>query len=236
MVDQANIFNEDGTSVTAGDSTQAFQIPETASTFIGEGKKYSDVSKALESIPHAQSHIQTLEAELESLKTKFEARSSVEETLQNFIKDQKNQVTDPPTRQPEIDLNTVADLVNQQLQASKDNDVKQGNISEVVKTLTEKFGDRSKAHEAFQRKAQDLGVDIGYLNELASTSPKAVYALFGESKPVANSPSFGKTSVNTEALNTTPTSQPKPVQSVMSGSSTSEVLAAWRDVTSNIGA
>ena len=232
MVDQTNIFEGDeskGPETTGDTQATAFTVPDNVAEFVGEGKKYSDVSKALESIPHAQSHIERLEEELTQTRAKLEASKSVEETLSNFAS-QKEQ--DTPTSQP-VDLDKISELVDQRLVVQQQQQVQQSNVKHVVDTLSKQFGDKDKAESAFISKAAELGVDVSYLNNLAATSPKAVYALFGsESRPASQE--FSKSSVNTEAFKPT-NNQQKPIKSVMHGSSTSELLDAWRSSTANIG-
>lgn len=232
MVDQTNIFEGDeskGPETTGDTQATAFTVPDNVTEFVGEGKKYSDVSKALESIPHAQSHIEKLEEELAQTRAKLEASKSIEETLSNFAS-QKEQ--DTPTSQP-VDLDKISELVDQRLVAQQQQQVQQSNVKHVVDTLSKQFGDKDKAESAFISKATELGVDVSYLNNLAATSPKAVYALFGsESRPASQE--FSKSSVNTEAFKPT-NNQQKPIKSVMHGASTSELLDAWRSSTANIG-
>lgn len=232
MVDQTNIFEGDeskGPETTGDTQATAFTVPDNVTEFVGEGKKYSDVSKALESIPHAQSHIDKLEEELAQTRAKLEASKSIEETLSNFAS-QKEQ--DTPTSQP-VDLDKISELVDKRLVAQQQQQVQQSNVKHVVDTLSKQFGDKDKAESAFISKATELGVDVSYLNNLAATSPKAVYALFGsESRPVSQE--FSKSSVNTEAFKPT-NNQQQPIKSVMHGASTSELLDAWRSSTANIG-
>lgn len=232
MVDQTNIFEgeESKAPETTGDAQEkAFVVPESVSEFVGEGRKYSDVSKALESIPHAQSHIDRLEEELAQTRAKLESASSVEETLRNFA-NQKEQET--PTSQP-VDLNKISELVDQRISAQQQEKIQQGNVREVVDALSRQFGNKEKAETAYRTKAQELGVDVSYLNNLAASSPKAVFAIFGsEAKP--SSQEFSKSTVNTEAFRSTETQQ-KPIKSVMHGASTSELVNAWRAATANTG-
>ena len=232
MVDQTNIFEggESKEPETTGDTqATAFTVPDVVSEFVGEGKKYADVSKALESIPHAQTHIEKLEEELAQTRAKLDASASVEETLRNFTS-QKEQ--DTPTSQP-VDLDKISELVDQRLVAQQQQKIQQSNVDHVVDTLSKQFGDKDKAESAFRGKATELGVDVSYLNNLAATSPKAIYALFGsESKTVSQE--FSKSSVNTEAFKSTGNTK-QPIKSVMHGASTSELIDAWRSATANIG-
>ncbi len=230
MVDQTNIFGAEGKPETTGDpATQAFQVSEIANEFIGEGKKYTDVNKALESIPHAQTHIDKLEQELTDVRAKLDAAATVEETLAQFASKQEQGT---PTSQP-VDLSEVANLVDQRLIARDQASTQTNNMNSVASELTVQFGDKAKAEAAFISKASELGVDVSYMNDLAATSPAAVYALFG-TKAKASSQEFSKSSVNTEAFRSTEQTQ-HAVPSVMSGSSTTQVLDAWRKATANLG-
>jgi vacuolar-type H+-ATPase subunit I/STV1 len=234
MVDQtSNIFEgsdlkQDQAADQKSSESGAFQVPETVANLVGEGKKYSDVNKALESIPHAQTHIERLEQELAETRAKLEAQASVEEALKEF-RSQKEQ--DTPTSQP-IDLSEIDNLIEQRLTQKEQRQLSKANVDQVVSKLTEQFGGTDKAEQAFIAKAQEIGVDLDYMNDLAAKSPKAVFALFGSGSKPANT-SVTKSSVNTEAFGSQP-QQTAPVKGVMHGSSTSDVLSAWRAATSHI--
>jgi len=222
MVDQTNIFEgSDQNPDQSGDQTQAFQVPETVSDLVGEGKKYSDVNKALESIPHAQEHISRLEEELAAARAKIEATTSIEETLKSF-QSQKEQ--DTPTSQP-IDPNEIDSLIEQKLTQKEVARVQSANMDSVASKLVEQFGDKDKAEEAFDNKAKELGVDVSYLNNLAATSPKAVFQLFGTNVK-AQSSTATTSSVNTEVFNST-SNKSKPIPQVLSGGSTQDLMGAW---------
>jgi len=234
MVDQtSNIFEgnanpQDQGQKQSSDESGAFKLPDAVSVLVGEGKKYSDVSKALESIPHAQTHIERLEQELAETRVKLEAQTSVEEALKEF-NSQKEQGT--PTSQP-LGLSEIDNLIEQRLNQKEQHQASQSNIDSVVSKLTEQFGGADKAEQAFVDKAKDLGVGVDYMNELASKSPQAVFALFGSgSKPASSGVTVS--SVNTEAFNSSP-QQTKPIKGIMHGSSTSDVLDAWRSATAKI--
>ncbi len=66
-------------------SSPKIELPPEVLEFVGEGKKYSNPVDALKSVPHAQKHISTLEAELAQTKTELEKRRTAEELL-NEIK------------------------------------------------------------------------------------------------------------------------------------------------------
>lgn len=231
MVDQTNIFGAEGSvsETTGTPATQAFQVPEAVNEFIGDGKKYTDVNKALESIPHAQTHIDKLEQELTEVRAKLSAAATIEDTLAQFASKQEQGT---PTSQP-VDLQEIANLVDQRLVAKDQVNTQASNINDVVSKLSVQFGDQAKAEAAFISKASELGVDVSYMNNLAATSPAAVYALFG-TKAQVKSQEFTRSSVNTEALGSTDQTQ-QPIPSVMSGSSSTQVIDAWRKATAHLG-
>lgn len=234
MVDQtSNIFDgsdqgRDQGGDQAGNEPSAFQVPESLGSLVGEGKKFSDLNKAMESIPYAQTHIEKLEQELADTRSKLEARTSVEEALQEF-KSRSSQ--DTPTSQA-IDLNEIDNLIEQRLTQRDYQQQSKGNIDVVVKELTGQFGSADKAEEAFEAKAKEIGVDIGFMNDLAAKSPKAALALFTPGSKVAPA-GVTTSSLNTEAFGSQPR-QPTPVKGVMHGSSTSDVLGAWRAATAHV--
>lgn len=235
MVDQtSNIFEgseqkQDQAEVQEQRS-EAFQLPESVSQFIGEGKKYSDINKALESIPHAQSHIQKLEQEMAEMKAKLEAQSSVEETLKKFT---SQKVQETPTGQP-IDLNEVFSQFEERLSAREQQKVAQQNIGEVVETLTSHFGDKSKAEQSFINKANELGVNVQFLNDLAAKSPKAVYELFGAKAMPKSKEAMSKTSINSEALmSSRQPEMPKP-KVLGVGATTKDMVEAFKAAAASV--
>ena len=231
MVDQTNIFEgKEESATTETQEAQAFKLPEVANELIGEGKKYESLDKALESLPHKEKHIQTLESELAELRKKLEASTSVEDALKKLT--QGGQEQERQTSQP-VDLNEIAQLVDQRLVEKERTQLQQNNVKTVVSKLTEQFGGKEKAEQVFMSKAEELGVDVGYLNDLAATSPKAVFALFGSDSAPKSSDNFAKSSVNSASFNSTP-KQEKPTPRVMNGASTSDMVAAWREVTAHI--
>ena len=228
MVDQTNIFEgsepkQDQAGVQEQGSS-AFQLPDSVSELVGEGKKYSDINKALESIPHAQSHIQKLEQEMAEMKAKLEAQSSVEETLKRFTSERAQET---PTSQP-LDLNEVFSQFEERLSAREQQKVAQANIGEVVDTLTSHFGDKEKAEQSFINKANELGVNVQFLNDLAAKSPRAVYDLFGAKAAPKGKEAMSKTSVNSEALmSSRQPDLPKP-KALGVGATTKDMVEAFK--------
>lgn len=204
-------------------NAQAPQLPDSVAALVGEGKKYASVDAALASLPHAQEHISKLETELAELRQKVAGSQSAEEVLRAIEELKKAQSTPAGAAFNPDDLaGLVAPLLDKQLAAREAQSRAKSNAAEVTKALSAKYGE--KAEEQYKAKANELGISVARLNELASESPKAVLAYFGTQ--AVQSPASSQGSVNAAAFSQV--SQPQQVKSVMSGASTSEMVSAWR--------
>lgn len=200
--------------------TPEFKIPTEALDFVGEGKKYKSAEDALKSVPHAQQHISTLEAELAQMKEELTKRRTAEELLDEI----KSGIQ--PQQQTEsvgIDQDRIMQMVNQTLEQKERQTVAQKNASQVAAKFTENFG--SEAETVYNRIAKEAGLTVAQLNNLAATSPSAVLKLSGlDSKPVT----VGKptSSINTQALNN---NKPQEISArVPRGASTKDLVSAWK--------
>ena len=205
----------------ADNPTPEFKIPTEAMDFVGEGKKYKSAEDALRSVPHAQEHIKTLETELAQMKEELTRRKTAEELLDELKSG--TQQTEVTPQVAEFDQDTIMSLVNQTIEQREKQSKAQQNASSVASKFTEQYG--TKAEEVYNKIAQDAGLTVEQLNNLAATSPNVVLKLSGLD---AKSTPVGKTSstVNTQAL-----SQTKPTElsaRVPKGASTKDMLAAWR--------
>lgn len=194
-------------------------LPDSVKDLVGPGKKYATVEKALEALTPSQTHIQKLEQELKELREGQQHGVDMETvyaTVQDLLaKERETRVA------PVVDESSLAGVVDRALTAAQQRAQATQNVAVVKDELRKKFGD--KAGEAFKAKAEELGVGIAFLNDLAARSPKAVLEFFG-GKPNASARTHS--SINTEALNTRP-QPPVEGKSVMNGASAKEVDAAW---------
>lgn len=201
--------------------TPAFVLPETVKGLVGEGMKYATPEAALESLPHAQHHIDNLEQEMSNMREDLAKRKSVEEVLQEINKTTTGSEVEPQLTQDQLDA-----LIDSRLQARTAQDIRDANTNEVKKTFVNNFGDNEKANEAYNQKAKELGISIEELNTLSATSPKAVFSMFGL-KQVSQIPATKiDTNINSEAVipNVAPVQAPT---SVMGQSTYSKDIAAW---------
>ena len=186
-------------------------------------QKYSDVSVALNSIAPAQEHIKTLESQMNEMRADLEKRKTTEE----LIKDMQSAPQEIPSVAPAaFDPSQITDLVNNAIHANTAAATATTNQQQVIMALSEKFGNATKAEEAYVAKAGEMGIDTKTLDSLAGKSPAAVLAWFP--KTVA-APSISTSNLSVAAVTASllPDGTPKPT-SVMGASSTADVVDNWR--------
>lgn len=178
---------------------QTPEIPPELAEFVGVGKKYSSLADVHKAFPHAQQHINTLEQENARIKAELDKRKTAEELLNDI----QNSLTQAPatTETPTISANDISQLVRAELERKSVEDVAKQNQYTVVQEFTKKFGEKAQAE--FERIAADLGVPVTSLNQLASTSPKAVFKLAGiDTSPNATQSGTLQSDVTTVATTT----------------------------------
>lgn len=198
-------------------------LPPEVVEYVGEGKKYKSVEDALKSVPHAQSHIQTLEEKLAAAEAELAKRRTAEELLEDI----KQGVQQPGTTIPKVDLSTdaVSEIVRTALQQEKIAEKQRNNVNSVAENFISTFGDKAKAQEAYEKIAQENGLTVGQLNNLAATSPDAVLKLAGITRgaaPVAKTTG----SINPLAI-TQPKTQEQPSIRLKLGATTKDIMASW---------
>ena len=209
-----------------------FSIPDTVLEYVGEGKKYSSAEDALNSIPHAQTHIARLQEEarvrdeeMATLKEQVAKAVALEDVLNSIKSNQDNSGTPP---QNELDETKVTSLVNSVLQSNEAQKRSKENINSVINKGVEIFGD--KADEVFHKAAKDNGLTVEQLNKLSATAPQAVMKLMGIGDKSSSMPVKSEGSVNTDAFNT---NQPSTNQSssIMNkiGLTTKDMVEGWRN-------
>lgn len=212
--------NQEPVVTTAPDLTKI--LPDSLRDMVGEGKKYASVEKALESIPHAQSHIERLETELKEMRSKVDSSVAT-----NEVYDTVKKLLEAERKTPEgvkVDEATLAELLDRKLTEREMLARQQANVQSVKKALEDKYGDAAK--EVYNKKAEELGVNVKFLNDVVAASPNAAFELFGLKKDSSTSvPSGTRSTVNTDAFKPTP---PTQKTSIMGGADTSDMVAAWR--------
>ena len=200
-------------------------IPPEVVEFVGEGKKYKSMEDALKSIPHAQTHIQKLEDELAAQRLELERSRAMEDLLKEFKQQNAPAQGTEPQAQPQsgvpVDVNKAVEEALARQDAAR---LAQANASAVISAFTAAFGDEGKAK--YEKLAEETGMPLAYLNNLAKTAPEAVLKLAGLSrKPVGNVPHSTPNVIPSAVNNGSEVS----AKVKMVGASSKDVVQAWRN-------
>jgi len=158
----------------------------------------------------ADGYIKTLEEQLAQMREdlkKQEYQAQVIEQLQNKAADSTAAKNGVPNDNGSAEAqNTTGNLSEEDLkslvektlaQREKETSVKQ-NLSQVDKALDDMFG--TEALSVVQKKAQELGMSIERMQDIAAESPNAFFALIGEKPKQPMNPMI-QGSVRTEGVN-----------------------------------
>lgn len=239
MTDQSNLFNQN--TNTAVDQQQSL-VPANdplkdllASIQNEQGQpKYRDIPSALDGLRHAQSFIETLKAEKQALEAEHQRlrdelvkRQSVEEIVGRIAPNQSNAST---TNTESITPEQVAEMVKNQFVNIQTENTKKTNLQSVNDALVKRFGE--KAGEVLKAKADELGITVKQLGDLAQQSPTAVLAYFPSAQPApGNSPTL-----NTSAFQQAPVDRDiqAPSKSLLSGASSRDQAAYMKQIKEHI--
>jgi len=175
-----------------------------------KGENWKDPEVLAKGKLEADGYIKTLEEQLAQMREdlkKQEYQAQVLEQLQNKAAETTEAKTGVPNNNGSVkDQNTTANLSEEDLkslvektlsQREKDAVIKQ-NLAQVDKALEESFG--TEALTVVQQKAQELGMSLERMKDIAAESPNAFFALIGE-KPKQPSNPMIQGSVRTEGVN-----------------------------------
>ena len=154
--------------------------------------KYATVSDAINSIPHAQKHISTLEAEMAEMREAMKAMEEQRNTMAGHLEATQSK------KEPAFEEDQVVGLVDRVLSQREQQQIQQKNVSTVVETLTGKFGSTEAADKAYRAKAAEMGINLDMMNSLAMHSPQAVLAYFGTTG--ASAPKHTEGTLNTGSM------------------------------------
>lgn len=157
-------------------------VPPELAEYVGVGKKYATIDDVHRAFPNAQKHISTLEEENRQIKEELAKRKTAEELLQD-IQNNITPVRNGDTIPPKVDMPDISSLVRQEMERVQVQETYKVNQSKVVDAFTKAYGD--KARDQYKALAESIGVPLESLNQLALTSPNAVFKLAGLQAPAA---------------------------------------------------
>ena len=147
--------------------------------FIGDGKQYADEATALAAIPHKDGHIAKIEEENSEMRAKLAEGKTFDDILQAIKAGSNDDGAGATPTGGETPLD-VKELVKSVLQDEKNTASAEGNVKAANQFMTEKFGDKAQAVAI--AKADELGMSITDLKNLAVRSPIAYKALFASTQ------------------------------------------------------
>jgi len=222
MTEEVTIFEQQPTSVVP-DTVPQVTIPTEIAELVGVGKKYATTEDALKSVPHAQKHISTLEAELAQAKEELTKRRTAAELLDEI----KSGIQTPETQVvPEFNQDTVVQAVNQVLSQRERQTVANNNVSTVIAAFDKQYSD--KGSDMYKALAVECGLSISALNTLAANSPGAVLKLAGLTKAPQPTISHIQSTVNTEGGQRQSDNSDLSAR-VPKGAKTKDMVNAWKN-------
>lgn len=213
-----SVFTEDGqTKDTTQDQAEATQ-GETQTSFLAQlveakGENWKDPEVLAKGKLESDKYIQELERQIAELKedvTKEDYAAKILQEIrdkatapntvnQSLPKDNNVGTEQEGTPQPTLSEEDLKSLVEKTLLEREAKATVDQNLSTVEKELEAKFG--TEASSVVKAKAEELGVSLKRLEEIAKESPTAFFALIGEKRQVSNPMVTG--TVRTEGANFT---------------------------------
>lgn len=206
-------------------TVQTPTLPPEVVEFVGSGKKYADVNVALQSIPHAQKHISTLESELAATKAELEKRRTAEELVEEFRKSGGAQPAIAAAPTNPLNPDVVVQLIQQTLENRESESKAKVNINAVTEAFFLAHG-KEHAEQKYIELALASGMSVDTLNRLAAQAPSAVLKLAGLDKAPAPAPARLASGVNTEGFS----QKPQELSArVGRATTTKDMVQAWRN-------
>lgn len=175
-----------------------------------KGDNWKDPEVLAKGKLEADGYIKTLEEQLAQMREdlkKQEYQTQVIEQLQNKAAESTAAKTEVPNNNGSVkDQNTTANLSEEDLKSLVEKTLSQReqeavikqNLAQVDKALDETFG--TEALAVVQKKAEELGMSIERMKDIAAESPNAFFALIGEKPKQPMNPMI-QGSVRTEGVN-----------------------------------
>lgn len=215
-------------------------LPTEVAALVGVGKKYATAEEALRSVPHAQAHIDTIQAEL--AQSKIDNAAMAEEltkrqTAEEVISQMQQHVNAPAATPQTLDQAEIMKAAKQaaveEVRATSLQDKYTANEAAVSSKMKELYGD--KTTDVIRDKAIELNVDPSYLQQTAQSNPTLFYNIMGI-KDTTPTPKRTQASNMTSIEGTVAQGnhQPAPKKSVLAGATSAELVNEWKRCGENI--
>ena len=186
--------------------TTEVKEPGYLEKIVGEGQKYANVEELAKGAIHGNDYINKLEGELAELRGELDKRLTAEEVAQQIKREtQEQQAQLQMAREnttSQLDEESLSKLISNTIEQKDVQKQADSNIQAVDKRMKELYG-ADKAKDIVQQKAQQLGVPVDKLAEIAATSPEMFFNSIGISQSQSQpTPTTTVSTTNTEAVQT----------------------------------
>jgi len=217
-----SVFSESGQPNQTQETEQTTQTTEPSESYVAKlveakGDNWKDPEVLAKGKLEADRYIKDLEDQLNQMREDLKKEDYAEKILQEI----RNKAADTSTAkqslpnndtagaakdgtpQPSLSEEDLKSLVDKTLtEREKQNTVTQ-NIRLVDEELQRQYG--TEAQKTVLKKAEDLGISLERMKEIASESPTAFFALIGDGKKTFNP--MVNSSVRTEGVNLQPSTE-----------------------------
>ena len=194
-------FNTDQTTATTviEEPTQPSQTG-AFEALVGVGKKFADSEALARGKQESDTYITQLQTENHGLREDLDKRMTSEEVLTKIREEAAaSSVTAGENTTPQLGKSDITELVKQVLESTRTEESNTRNFNDVDQRLISVYGD--KAGDWLAGKAQELGLSVDFLADVAKASPDAFYNTVGLSSTTTNTTASVTTgTVNTETV------------------------------------
>lgn len=159
--------------------------PSVLGELVGEGKKFQDTEALAKGKLESDKHIANLEEQLEEMRVELSKRATAAEVAEQIRSEQPPAAPAAPAT-PGLSAEEVTQIVQGTITNHEKAKSRSENVLEADKMFKSVHGD--KAHEAIQAKANELGMSLEALQDIAAQSPTAFANMVGlngkEKEPV----------------------------------------------------
>lgn len=212
------LFTDPSTTITDPEDLIDDGNTYSLNDFVGEGKKYKTPEDVAKALVYKDAFIEQLKGENQLARTALDRAKEelkTRQTLEEFLDRMNTQR--PPSPSPANNQNAEEDgalnqekikqLVEQTLTQRTTQEREQANLDHVKQKLIEAYGPRYE--QKLRERTQELGMNENEMTQMAMRSPKAFLALVNPQPSTNNLFSTPTSSLNSESLRRTSSSNEK---------------------------
>lgn len=189
-------------------------------------QKYKNVEEALKGSAHAQAHIATLTQKVAELEQEASKATTLDSVMEAMNKSTTPEQSTPPAPAG-LDPSQLAEQFKNFYNTAEQEKIAVANEQAFSRDLMSAYGD--KAVDTMATKAQELGVDLNVVRDMARKSPLAAKKLLGLENHAASTAPL-QSSINTAALDNQTQNKPADRVFSMAQANTKDVMSEWNRV------